>query len=368
MNIYEKLNIKKYINAHDTYTVYGGSRIDSDIIDAMTQISKHFVNIHDLQRNLGKRIANMSKNEAAYITNGAAGALQLCAAVCLASGNIANYYKLPDTNGVKSEIIMLKCQRNAYDKSVLTTGAKIIEVGDADETFDWDIINRINDNTAAIFYFPSDNYKRASLPLEQVIKVAHDKGIPVVVDAAAQLPPVENLWNYTQMGADMVIFSGGKTLSGPQDSGIIVGKAKYIDDCIRFGAPAHGICRSSKASRESMVGLYVAIEKYLRLDQCANKQRLHKILDEFESKLSDIDILKFTRINKGPVGQDYPRLFCRINDRITASEIAERMEKMDIGIYVGVEEDTNSIYISPLNLNNEEVSIVIESLKECLAV
>ena len=222
-------------------------------LEAMCLASKSFVDMEELQRKLGRAAAELTHNEAAYFTNGAAGALTTAAAVCMAKGSAYRFARLPGiVPGTAPEIIRLHCQHNAYDKAVEVAGAQVVDIGDADETLEFDLEGAINERTAAVFYYASTLYARAAMPLEDVIRIAHSRGVPVVVDAAAQLPPVENLWRFTGMGADMVIFSGGKTLCGPQDSGLIVGKKQYIEDCIRFGAPMHGVCRGNKSSRESM--------------------------------------------------------------------------------------------------------------------
>ena len=251
MDIFNEIGIKKMINAHDTYTVYGGSRMAENTLESMKQISRHFVDLEELQRSLGKKIAEITHNEAAYITNGASGGILLCSCICMAKGDMYHYSKLPDTSGMANEIIVMRAQRNAYDKAMEASGAKVIEVGDADETLEFELEGCMSERTAAVFYFASALYERGSMKLEKTIEIAHNHKIPVVVDAAAQLPPVENLWNYTKMGADLVIFSGGKTLCGPQDSGLILGRKDLIEDCIRFGAPVHGICRSSKKLSDS---------------------------------------------------------------------------------------------------------------------
>lgn len=147
----------------------------------------------------------------------------------MAKGSAYRFARLPGiVPGTAPEIIRLHCQHNAYDKAVEVAGAQVVDIGDADETLEFDLEGAINERTAAVFYYASTLYARAAMPLEDVIRIAHSRGVPVVVDAAAQLPPVENLWRFTGMGADMVIFSGGKTLCGPQDSGLIVGKSSTL--------------------------------------------------------------------------------------------------------------------------------------------
>ena len=365
MDIFNEIGIKKMINAHDTYTVYGGSRMAENTLESMKQISRHFVDLEELQRSLGKKIAEITHNEAAYITNGASGGILLCSCICMAKGDMYHYSKLPDTSGMANEIIVMRAQRNAYDKAMEASGAKVIEVGDADETLEFELEGCMSERTAAVFYFASALYERGSMKLEKTIEIAHNHKIPVVVDAAAQLPPVENLWNYTKMGADLVIFSGGKTLCGPQDSGLILGRKDLIEDCIRFGAPVHGICRSSKTSRESMAGLYTALKNYLTLDHEKNNADLLTRVRTIEEKLKDChSILQMNIKDRGPVGQTYPRLFIALKAECKAEEVIKKLH--DNGIYAGEDRHSNSIYISPLNLTDEEAEHVKEKLYELL--
>lgn len=362
MDIFKELGIKAYINAHDTNTVYGGSRMSENALRSMVEISRKFVNINELQGVLGEKIAYLTHNEAAYITNGASGGLLLSTAVFLSKGDAYKFMRLPETSG-PNEVIILSCQHNAYDKAIPAAGAKVVMVGDADETLEVELKGTINENTVAIFYFMNIQYEHAAIPLSDVIRIAHERDIPVVVDAAAQLPPVENLWSITGMGADLAIFSGGKTLCGPQDSGLILGRKDLINDCIRFGAPAHGICRSSKVSREAMVGLYVALQEYVEADHCKNTQRLMNINLDIKQVMDEAGLV--TKIvNRGPVGQAYPRLFIYLDDSICAHDIAEKMRQK--GIYIGCQTENNAIYISPLNLYEEEVQIVKNSLISCI--
>jgi len=365
MSIFEELGITPFINGHDTYTVYGGSRISAEVIEAMGEGSKYFVDLEALQRKLGQAIAEKTNNEGAYITNGAAGALLLSACVCMAEGKQYAYSRLPVTDGIRNEIIIMRAQRNAYDTAMKASGAAIIEIGDADETLSYELEGSINDNTAAVFYFASKLYERGSLPLEETIRIAHEHGVPVVVDAAAQLPPAANLWNYTQKGADLVIFSGGKTLCGPQDSGLILGKRTYIEDCYRFGPPHHGLCRFLKTSKESMLGLYAALIRYLEIDHEQNYRDMLKRNQLIETCLKDSEkVKKMEMVYQGPVGQEYPRLFIYLNEEAEAGSVKKSMSQKHI--YIGTEPGPNALYISPLNLTDEEAQVVARELLEII--
>ena len=358
MNIFDELGVRPYINAHDTYTVYGGSRMPPQALEAMRQISAHFVDFDELQQKAGESIAALTRNEAAFVTNGASGAILLATAVCLARGDAWRYSRLPETDS-RNEVVVLCCQHNAYDKAIEAAGAKTVMIGDADETTPEELAGSISENTAAVFYFPNIRYEFASLPLETVIAVAHEKGVPVVVDAAAQLPPVENLWKFTGMGADLAIFSGGKTLCGPQDSGLILGRADLIRDCRRFGAPAHGICRSSKTSREAVAGLWAAVKLYVEKDHAAEARALRAMADAMAEKLAAAG-LHARIVPYGPVGQSYPRVFVDLPEAAKAAAVRERMREG--GIYIGAEERENAVYLSPLNLTEDEAETVLDQL------
>lgn len=364
MDYYDKLKIERYINAHDTYTVYGGSRMSEQTLTAMAEASRHFVDIEELQRKTGAALAKLTRNEAAYVSNGSSGGLLLAACVCMARGSAYHYSCLPDTTGLANEIIVMRAQRNAYDTAILTSGAAIVEVGDADETLDFQLEGRFNERTAAVFYFACSLYARGSMPLEDVIRIAHKKGVPVVVDAAAQLPPVENLWRFTKMGADLVLFSGGKTLCGPQDSGLILGRAELIEQCVRFGAPAHGICRSSKCSREAIAGLYTAVEQYVSLNHEKEAARLLTMTESLKKAIERLCCERVEIVCHGPVGQTYPRVFAYLTQRHKAGQITKEMRRRQI--YIGSDISENAIYISPLNLREEEMDTVQAALSEIL--
>ena len=352
MDIFEELGIRPYINAHDTYTIYGGSRMPPDVLEAMRQISEHFVDFDELQRKTGEKIAALTRTAGAYVTNGASGAILLATAVCLARGDVYRYLRLPETDS-RNEVIVFSCQHNAYDKAIMAAGAKPIE------TAPEELAGALNENTAALFYFPNIRYESASLPLKTVIEIAHEKGVPVIVDAAALLPPVENLWRFTDMGADLAIFSGGKTLCGPQDSGLILGRADLIRDCQRFGAPAHGVCRSSKTSREAVAGLYVALKRYVEQDHAAGARALRALAEDMANSLKSAG-LAVRIVSYGPVGQTYPRVFVGLDSAVKAAVVRERMLRE--GIYIGVSERENEAYISPLNLTADEAETVVEKL------
>ena len=366
MSFYKRLGIDTYINAHDTYTIYGGSRMPAEALEAMKEAAASFVDIDQMQQILGDKIAEMTNNAGCYITNGAASGITLATAVCMTGDSQYNFSRLPEISaGVPNEVIVMRCQRNGYDTAIRAAGAVIIEIGDADETLEYELEGAINSKTAAVFYFENANFAQASMPLEKVISIAHSKNIPVVVDAAAQIPPVENLWKFTtEMGADLALFSGGKTLCGPQDSGLIVGRTELIASCRKFGAPHHGICRGTKTSREAMAGLFAALERYMSIDPISEYSRLEAIALQLGEVMQHSGF-KTELVPFGPVGQAYPRIFGQCKADGQAQRIAAAMKARKI--YIGTEHLQNRIYISPLNLTQEEAAHVGVVLGEVLA-
>lgn len=362
MDIFEELGLHRYINAQDTFTKYGASCMLPSALRAMSEISEYCVDLYEVQEKAGDAIARLTNNEAAYITNGAAGALQECAASVLAVDSEEVFHQLPLT-GERREILMQRAQHNMYDRSMAAAGAEIVYVGDemrapSEQEFE----NAITAHTAAIAYVIYFGREYA-LPIEKVIEIAHKHSLPVIVDAAAQNPPASNLWRFTHMGADMVIFSGGKTLCGPQDSGLIVGKKQYIEDCIRFGAPMHGVCRGNKSSRESMAGLYSALKQYVEMDHMENRRRLERVVETMAQGLASCSCT--TRmVPYGPVGQDYTRLFVDLKTPDSAQRVWEEMRRRHI--YIGLDRAQNAVYISPLNLNEDEQKIVVAALREAI--
>lgn len=268
MEIYERLGIKPIINCAATYTKLGGSIMAPEVARSMADAAGWFVDLAQLQEAIGKRLAELTRNEAAYVCNGAAAGLALATAACITGDDISAMMRLPnDLDGLKHEVIVHRAQRNYYDFAIRQTGPKLIEIGHSMETTPLDLEAAFSDRTAAVFYFAGKHLNHRTLPLEQVVEIAHAHGVPVVVDAAAQIPPVSNLWHFTtELGADLAIFSGGKGIRGPQNSGLILGRADLINAVTLNGPPVQRIGRPMKVAKEAMVGLLRAVETLLEQD------------------------------------------------------------------------------------------------------
>jgi D-glucosaminate-6-phosphate ammonia-lyase len=266
-DVYEKLGVRSIINGFGSVTRLGGSIMPAEVVDAMAQASRSYVDLDELQRKAGQVVARCTGAEAGYVCAGAAAGLVLATAACVAGSDPAKIGRLPDTTGMKNEVIMHKSQRNGYDHSIRSVGVKIVEIGFANATAPWELEAAIGPNTAAVAYvITSWLQPTAALPLEAVIKTAHERGVPVIVDAAAALPPQENLTRFIDLGADLVTFSGGKGIRGPQSSGILCGRRDLIEASLVHGNPNHAIGRPMKVGKEEMVGLATALEMFVRRD------------------------------------------------------------------------------------------------------
>jgi len=271
-DIYERLGVHKLINAHGTLTRLGGSRMAPEVTAAMAEAARHFVDLDDLLCKSGQHVAELVGVEAAYITAGAAAGLVLSTAACVAGEDRVCIQRLPDTRGMANQVAVHRNHRNGYDQAVRQVGVELVEFGWAEETFSWQLEAVLNDQVAAMVYF-AGFADRGSLPLATVVEIAHRYGKPVIVDAAAELPPVRNLRYFNELGADLVVFSGGKDIEGPQSSGLILGRRDLIQACALNANPNYSIGRPMKAGKEEIVGLVVALERYLVQDRGAEDAR-----------------------------------------------------------------------------------------------
>lgn len=361
MNIFDELGLNRYLNAQDTLTKYGASCMPESALRAMEQIAGSCVDMFQVQEKIGDAIARMTRNEAAYIANGAAGALLECAAAALALDNEEAFHRLPEA-GPRREILMQKAQENMYDRSLRCAGAQVTYVGSAEKApTEVELESAISEKTAAICHVVFFG-REHSLPLETVIAIAHRHQLPVIVDAAAQLPPASNLWYFTQQGADMVIFSGGKTLRGPQDSGLVVGKKEWIERLRRFGPPTDGVCRGCKTSREAMAGLYAALREFLSVSEEERQTQLHRFCDQMEKAMESCGFKQIWRTAEGPVGQQFPLSYGKMPFG-SGRRLCQLMREK--GVYAGPFEG-DDLMLNPLMLLPEQVDQVCSVLQACM--
>lgn len=262
------------MNAHSRLTRLGGSILAPHVLEAMAWAAQHYFDMRELHAKVGARLAELTRNESACVTSGAAAGLVLASAACIAGKDAAKIARLPqvaDTD--RNEIVVHRFQRNHYDNNVRTAGARFVEIGQHRATQLWELEEAIGPRTAAILYFTGPYEGPNLLPLDEILKVAKARSVPVIVDAAAQIPPAANLWAFTQMGADLVLFSGGKALGGPQNTGLIVGRKALVEACSLLGSPNYAIGRPMKVGKEALVGLLAAVEFYLERGEREQHER-----------------------------------------------------------------------------------------------
>lgn len=267
---YEDLGVRRVINGRGTVTVLGGSIMPPEVVAAMVDAAKSHVSLPDLQRKAGAKIAELIGVPAAMIACGAASAITCGTAACLHRGDRKKAYQLPDVTDVPNEIISQKAHRCGYEAQMWLTGARTTWVETREE-----LENAISDKTAMMFFLnkadPDGQIKRA-----EWIEVARKHGVPTLNDAAADVPPMERLKGYVDEGFDLVVFSGGKGLIGPQASGLLLGREDLIDAAWMSISPRGGIGRGMKVGKEEIMGLVAAVERYLRIDHDAERKELDR--------------------------------------------------------------------------------------------
>ena len=261
MGVYENLGVERIINGVGSGTAIGGSIMRPEVLDAMCEASRSYVRLPELLDKSGKRIAELAGVDAAYITAGAAAGITIAVAACMTGKDNAKIHQLPSTSGMKNQVIIQVMQKNFYELMIRLAGADLVEIGLANGTQDYHLESAITEHTAAIVHFvayaPSSDIK-----IERVIEIAHKYNVPVIVDAAAEFPPFSQLRRWSDMGADITVFSGGKGIRGPQSTGLILGRDDLIEACSMNANPNHGVGRPSKVGKEEIAGLVTAIELF----------------------------------------------------------------------------------------------------------
>src|SRR4029077_807751 len=269
-NVYSRLGVKTVINCRGTWTYLSGSLQFPEVRAAQTEAAKYFVNMVELQRAVGRRLAELTGAESGMITSGAAGAMAAATAACMAGSDPQKIWQLPDTTGLKHEVIMVG-GRSRVDSAIRLTGAKLVVVDKPD-----DIANAITPQTAMIY---TTDLKEK---LEREAAIAKQHSVPLLLDDAAGIPPIDNIKLYAKMKLDLYTFSGGKGLRGPQCSGVLLGRKDLIEAAMRNSCPFEGaVCRPMKVGKEEIIGCLTAIETWLKLDS-------KKLYEEWQARVDRI--------------------------------------------------------------------------------
>ena len=391
-NVYENLGVRPIINAYAPMTRLGGGVMPVEVADAMRAATQFCVDIAELQMAASKIIAQITGAEAGCVTAGAAAGLLVGTAACVAGMDTAKMSRLPDVRSMKNEVIAMRSHRNSYDHAIRATGATIVDVGFADRYTDvgvrdtelWEIKAAISDSTAAIYYLA----KPQAMPrLSDVVGIAHQARVPVIVDAAAELPPLENLRRFLAEGADLVAFSGGKSIGGPQGSGILCGRrdlisaallqqldfdydyddwdppADLVDKRKIAGVPRHGIGRSCKVGKEQIVGLLTALKLFVEEGNVGRHDRLLSVAKRLTDELAEIAGVS-ARIIPDPLQSGMPVVELKVDQAI---ELVRRLRRGSPGIEVNPwRPEEGLLILNPACLAEDDTPVIGRRFRELL--
>jgi uncharacterized pyridoxal phosphate-dependent enzyme len=360
-----ELDIRPVINAAATLTALGGSLMPAPVRAAMDSGAAHFIDLHELQRKVGARIAELTHNEAAYVSSGAAAGIALAVAASMTGTEKALIDSLPGPGGfAKSEVIIQRVQRNGYDYSARMTGATLIEVDTTEEALE----AAITDRTAAILWFAGGHFGVGALPVEQVIAIGRKHGVTVIVDAAAQIPAIENLWHFTRdLGADVAVFSGGKGLRGPQSSGLVLGRADLIEGVRANGAPNHSMGRPFKVGKEELIGCLAAVEWSLAQDEVAVIAGYEATVQMWIDGLRELPGVIVVRGYPSEAGQPYGRAIVTVGADAKLDRDALHAALWDRDPRIAVSKlGDDQVALNPQTLEPGEAEIVLAAIRELL--
>jgi len=336
-DVYARLGVRTIINARGATTAVGGTLPPPEVMAAMAEAAKAFVVLDELNAAVGEKIAAATGAAAGYVTCGSAAGMLLAAAACITGTNIARIRRLPDTTGMPNEIIVHRAHRINYDQMFRAPGAKLVEIGIPSATERWEYDAAFTERTAAVAFVDSPSIGPGALDFATVVAIAHAHTVPVIVDAASTLPPVSHLTRWIAGGADLVIYSGGKGMRGPQDSGLLAGRADLIAAAKMNGNPNAAIGRAAKVSKEAMVGLAVALDRFMTHDHDADFAAHRTQAELIAHELADFpnatcDIIADPERYPMPVAVVRP-----IGGAWSAPALRETLATGDPGIFVNVE-------------------------------
>ncbi len=398
-DVYDRLGVRKRINGAGLLTRLGGSLMPAEVLAAMTEAAQHFVDMAELQSPASAVIADATGAEAGYVTSGAAAALTLGTAACLTGLDAVRMDRLPETEGLPHDVIMCRAHRTGYDHAIRAAGARIREVGFNDRTAGagvrgtepWEIEAAITPDVAAIAYTVTPDLEP---PLPEVVAVARRHGLPVIVDAAATLPPVGNLRRFIAEGADLVAFSGGKAIRGPQGTGILCGRRdliaaaalQHLDMDVApetwnppatlvprerlRGLPHHGLGRGFKVGKEEIVGLIVALQRYVASDPTVELVRAERLLSSIAGRLRGVPHATVRLLTAAETGR-LPRLEVSLDQAAlgrSASAVSLALQAGDPPVHLSERRATAGVLtVHPEGLRDGDGEIVAARLLSVLS-
>jgi L-seryl-tRNA(Ser) seleniumtransferase len=364
-NPYEELGVATVINCEGTMTMLGGSILRPELEAVMAMAGRHFVSIPELEVAAGKRIAEMLKLPDGYtalVTSGAAAAIQSGLAGILTGDNEALIRQLPDLTGMKSEVIIQKSHRNPFDHQLRSTGVKLVEVETRDQ------LRRAVSDRTAMMHFSNFANAAGEIKVDEWVKLAKQYNLPCMNDAAADTPPVSHLWDYTNMGYDLVTFSGGKAMRGPQCAGLLVGRKDLVAYALLNNSPHEDtLGRSQKVGKEEIVGMVKALEIYLNEDHDALAKEWQDRLVGISKELTKIPGVS-TSFFTPDIANHVPHMQITWDSRIsvTPQQVSKTLRSSKPTIVIGGGEGRPGLAMCSFMLQPGEDKIVAEQLSRVL--
>mgnify|MGYP003670806294 FL=1 len=365
LDLFKELGVTPVINANVTMTFLSGSLMRPEVMDAINSTAYDFANMHELQDKIGDKIAEMLQCEAAMVTSGAACAMVLGTAAAITGTDENKIKLLPNLPSPRPEVIMQKSHRYVFDQAITTTGAVIVEVDGPGE-----MQKAINSNTVMALFFNAAG--KSSISHEEFVAIAKRNNIPSFIDAAADVPPVGNLFKYQKMGFDLVTFSGGKMIRGPQSTGLLFGRKDLIEAAKLNHSPHEApIGRPMKVNKEEMFGMYVALKSYLERDHEAEWQDWLNRIERIKLKLETISSVKGeTHISPGPANA-FPSMLVSWDPskvKISPTDVYNELKNGTPSIVTNVRKEGNKemLTVGVVLLKPEQVDIVAIRIKEIL--
>ena len=356
---FRELGVRPFINAAGTYTAMTASLMPPEVMDAIHYASQHYVMLDELHDKVAERIATRLRCEAAMVTSGAASALTLGTAAVLTGTDRQKIVDLPNLTTMKSDVIVQKSHRFGYEHAVRNCGVRLVEV----ETPD-DLERAVSDKTAMMLFYNNNN-KEGRIQDEEFVRLGKKHRIPTLNDAAADVPPVDNLWKYTSMGFDLVAFSGGKGIRGPQSAGLLLGRKDLIA-AARLNAPPNGntVGRGMKVNKEEMVGMLAALELYLEKDHDQERREFEKRAEEIRKSAAAVPGVK-AEVFVPEVANHVPHVRISWNTaRMTPADVVKAMRDGEPSI--GTRSEGDTIVIGVWMMRPGEEKIVARRLREVL--
>jgi uncharacterized pyridoxal phosphate-dependent enzyme len=356
--IYSRLGIRPVINGIGTVTVLGGSIMAPEVVQAMEEAGQYFVSVPELQKRAGARIAELVGVPAAMVTAGAASAITVGTAACISRGDPARLAQLPDVTGMPYEVIEQKSHHCGYEAQMRVAGAKVVTVETRDE-----LDRAINQRTAMMFFLNLAE-PRGRIRRDEWIRVAKERGVPTLNDAAADVPPPARLSQYVKEGFDLVAFSGGKGLRGPQCSGLLLGSKEMVEAGAHAISPFGGIGRGMKVGKEEIVGLLAAVERYMKVDHDAERRELDRRVAYIIDSLAKCPVK--TKVDVPEIANPVPHVQIDWEGKQPAADVARQLLEGEPSIAVA-QRGERGLTVSVWTMRSGEHRVVAKRLAEIFA-